>query len=75
MDFNFINFFNVPFLLKIVTLVIIAFYVIFTFIVLTQVRVMSEILHFQNAGTILRTITIIHIILAISLFAIAIVIL
>ncbi len=72
---DFINFFQPVFWLKIITLFMIGFYVIFTFVVFTQVKVMAQILHLPHAQALLRTISIINIILAISLFGLAIVIL
>ena len=75
MDFNSINFVNPVFWIKIITLIVILFYVVFTFVVFTQVKVMTQILHLPHGETTLKTISIIHIILAISLFVIAIVIL
>lgn len=72
MDFNFLH----PILLiKIITLIIILFYIVFTFIVLTQVRVMGEIVSIPHSKAILKIISIVHIALAISLFIAAIVIL
>lgn len=61
--------------IKIITLITIVFYVIFTFVVFTQIKVMSKILHLPHGETVLKTISIIHIILAVSLFLIAIAIL
>lgn len=75
MDLNFINFINPVFLIKIITLIVIGFYVVFTFVVFTQVKTMAQILHLPHAAVILKTISIINIILAISLFLIALVIL
>lgn len=75
MDLNFINFLHPGLWIKIITLIVIGFYVIFTFVVFTQVKVMSQIIHLPHGETMLKTIAIIHIILAISLFVIAIVIL
>lgn len=75
MDFSFINFFQPVFWIKIITLIAIIFYAIFTFVVFTQVKVMSQIIHLPHGETTLKTISIINIILAISLFAIAIAIL
>ena len=75
MDFNSINFVDPVFWIKIITLIVILFYVVFTFVVFTQVKVMAQILHLPHGETTLKTISIIHIILAISLFVIAIVIL
>lgn len=75
MDFNFISFVN-PFLwIKIITLIVIGFYVIFTFVVFVQVRIMAQILHLPHAQGVLKMISITHIILAISLFLFAVVIL
>ncbi|MDP2585867.1 MAG: hypothetical protein Q8P29_03230 [Candidatus Levybacteria bacterium] len=72
---DFINFLHPTLLIKILTLIVIVFYAIFTFVVFTQVKTMSRILHFPAAKRILKTISIIHISLAISLFLLAIVIL
>lgn len=62
-------------LIKIATLVFLAFYIIFTIVVLTQVRVMNNILKQSFASTILATIALGNLILALSLFLIALVIL
>lgn len=75
MDSNFINFFQPVFLIKIVTLIVIGFYVVFTFVVFTQVKIMAQILHLPYAEAVLKIISIIHIIMAISLFLFAVVIL
>lgn len=75
MDFNFIDLLNLSMWIKIVTLIVIGFYLIFTFVVLTQVRVMGEILHLSHGSTALKIISIINIALSISLFIVAIVIL
>ena len=78
MDFNFSNlgnFFQPILFVKIVTLLIIGFYIIFSFVVLTQVKAMSEILVLPHASIIFKTLAIINIILAVSLFSGAFVIL
>lgn len=75
MDFNFISFVNPIFWIKIITLILIGFYVIFTFVVFTQVKTMAQILHLPHAQGLLKMISIIHIVLAISLFLFAVVIL
>lgn len=76
MDLNFFNSIFAPtMLIKIITLIVIVFYVIFTFVVFTQVKVMTQILHLPHAQGVLKTISVINIILAVSLFIIAIVIL
>lgn len=75
MDLNFINFFQPVFLIKIITLVVIGFYAVFTFVVYIQVKVMAQILHLNNTSGILKMISVINIVLAISLFLIAIAIL
>jgi len=72
---DFINSLNPIFWIKIITLVVIAFYVIFTFVVFTQTKVMAEILHLPSAQTVIKIISIIHLIFAISLFIGALVIL
>lgn len=76
MDLSFLNsIFSVNLLIKIITLIVIAFYVIFTIVVLFQIKAMAKILHLPHAELILETIFLINIILAISLFLLAIVIL
>ncbi len=72
MDFNFFPqagaLFSVIVLIKSITLIAIGFYIVFTFVVFTQVKVMTQILYLPNAETLLKTISIINIALAISLF-------
>ena len=78
MNTNFLNltgFFQPIFLVKIVTLIAIVFYAIFAFIVFIQVREMGKIVVLSHTSLILKTISVINIILAISLFLIALVIL
>jgi hypothetical protein len=69
------NFLQPVFWIKVITLVVIGFYVIFTFVVFAQVRTMSKILRLPKANGTLKTISKINIFLAISLFLFAIVIL
>lgn len=61
--------------IKITTLVTLAIYIIFTFVIFTQVRLMNKILELTSVSTLLISITIINIIFAFSLFLIALVIL
>ncbi len=68
MDFNFFNSFSAIFLIKIVTLIALGFYIVFAFVVFTQVKVMSQILHLPHAEAVLKIVSIINIFLAISLF-------
>ena len=75
MDLNFTNFIHPVFWIKIITLIVIGLYIIFTFVVFTQVKTMAQILHLHHAKRLLKTISIIHTVLAISLFLLAIVIL
>jgi len=75
MDLNSIGFLQPIFWIKAVTLIVIGFYAIFTFIVFTQVKTMTQILHLHYASGPLKMISKIQIILAISLFLLAIVIL
>lgn len=75
MDFNFFNFFSAIVLIKSIILIAIGFYIVFTFVVFTQVKVMAQILNLPHAQILLKTISIIHIVLAISLFLGAFVIL
>lgn len=62
-------------LVKIVTLVFLILYAVFSFVVLTQVNIMNQILNQTNASTMLKTIAIIIFILAILLILAALVIL
>lgn len=75
MNLDFVNFFHPGLWIKIITLIVIGFYIVFTFVVFTQVKTMAQILHLPHGEALLKTISIIHIILAVSLFIIAIVIL
>jgi len=61
--------------LKIAILIFLALYIIFAVIVLTQVRLMNNILKQSFASTVLATIALANLILALSLFLIALVIL
>lgn len=63
------------FLFKIALIVIIAIFIIFTIVIFTQVSVMNKIITHTTASGILKLIAILNIILAISLFVIALVIL
>ena len=75
MDLNFIGFLHPSLWIKIITIIVLVFYVIFTFIVFTQVKMMAQILTLPRAQGLLRLISIIHIVLAVSLFVLAVVIL
>lgn len=75
MDLDFINLFQPLFWIKIIILIVIGFYAVFTFVVFAQVKVMAQILHLPDTSSILKVISVIHIILAISLFLFAVVIL
>lgn len=75
MDSNFINIFQPTFWIKAITLVTIGFYVVFAYVVFTQVKKMSQVLQISNISSVLKAISVIHIILAISLFLFAVVIL
>lgn len=76
MDSNLLNFLlSANLLIKIVSLITIFFYVIFTIVVFTQIKVMTRILNVPHAETTLKTISVINITLAISLFIFALVIL
>ncbi|MDO8582911.1 MAG: hypothetical protein Q7R51_00075 [bacterium] len=72
---DFINFLQPGLWIKTITLIVIGFYVVFTLVVFTQAKTMEKILHLPHAEVALKTISIIHIILAISLFGLAVVIL
>jgi len=75
MNLDFINFLQPVFWIKIITLIVIGFYAVFTLVVFTQVKTMEQIIHLSHARGLLKTISIIHILLAISLFLLALVIL
>jgi len=75
MDSNFINTFNPVFLIKIITLVVIGFYAVFSFVIYTQVKKMTRILCLHGTDGIIKSLSVIHIILALSLFLLALVIL
>lgn len=62
-------------LIKIITLVFLAIYTIFTFVILIQVRVMNRIFTEMFASTVLMSIILGNFIIALSLFAVALVIL
>lgn len=69
------SFFQPIFLIKIITLITIVFYAIFGFVVFTQIKAMGQIIGIPHAGVIFKFISIINILLAISLFLFALVIL
>jgi hypothetical protein len=75
MNLDFINSLQPILWIKIATLVVIGFYVVFTFIVFSQARVMGKILDLPHAESLLRTVSILNIVSAISLFGLAIAIL
>ena len=61
--------------IKIATLIIMVFYIVFTLVVFTQVKAMSQIVRIPQTEQVIKTVAIIHIVLAISLFLFALVIL
>lgn len=66
---------QITLIVKIATLIFLALYIIFSIIVLTQVRLMNNILKQLSASTLLATIALGNLILALSLFLTALVIL
>ncbi len=62
-------------IIKIVTLAILAIYIIFTFVILVQVRVMNRIFTETFASTVLFFLALGNLIFAFSLFAVALAIL
>ena len=62
-------------LIKIITLIAIAFYVIFTLVIFTQIKAMGEIIGLPFASGIFKTIIIMNIILSILFFVLGSVIL
>jgi hypothetical protein len=75
MDFNIFNSIDTGFWIKIGVLGAILFYAVFAFILFTQVRTMSQILHLSHGSSTLTTIAIINIVVSISLFLLTIAIL
>ncbi len=69
------SFFQPLLLIKITTLIGIVFYAIFGFVVLTQIKAMGQIIGIPRADVIFKSISIINLLLAISLFLFALVIL
>jgi len=63
------------FLLKIALLVIMAFFIIFTVVIFTQVNVMNKIINHTQASGMLKIIAFFNIIFAVSLFVTVLVIL
>ena len=75
-NFNFLTqFINIPFLLKAVALLLIFMYAIFAFVIVNQARTMNKIIYIPSSSRILIVISIIHLLLSISLFLTAVVIL
>jgi hypothetical protein len=70
-----VNFLQPSFWIKIITLIVIASYVIFTLVVYTQVKAMSRIIRIFHHENLLKMVAVIQIILAVSLFIFAIAIL
>jgi hypothetical protein len=67
--------FQPVFLIKIVTLIILLFYIVFTFIVFAQIQAMGRIIGLPHASAIFKAVIFVNFILAVSLFVLAIVIL
>lgn len=70
-----LSFLQPIFLIKIITLIVIGFYIIFTLVLYTQVKAMGKIIILPHASQIFKFISLINIILAVSLFLFALVIL
>lgn len=68
------TFFQVPFLIKIVVVILLLFYAIFTLIVLNQIRTMGKIIH-TSSSHIMSFVAIIQVLLALSLFVVSLAIL
>ncbi|HLC15429.1 MAG TPA: DUF5657 family protein [Thermodesulfovibrionia bacterium] len=66
---------EVTLIFKIVTLVIVTIYTIFTFVILTQVRVMNRILKEKFPSAVLMFLALGNLVFALSLFLIGLVIL
>jgi hypothetical protein len=72
MDFSF---FQPVFLIKIVTLIVLLFYLAFTFIIFTQIQAMGKIICLPHSSAIFKGVIFVNFVLAFSLFVLAIVIL
>lgn len=70
-----IRIFNLLFLIKIGALILIVVYLLFAFVVLNQIRTMNKIVFIPSSSKILILVGTVHIVLAISLFLLALVIL
>ncbi len=69
------NFFQPVLLIKIITLIVIGFYMVFAFVISTQIKAMENIINLPHASSVFKTAAIFNIVLAISLFILAVVIL
>lgn len=69
--FNFFSLFTVSLGVKIFLLTLIFFYSVFAFITLRQTQLMSEILNLLNFSPLLKLISTIHFLAAITLFVLA----
>ncbi|MBI2031629.1 MAG: hypothetical protein HYT08_03375 [Candidatus Levybacteria bacterium] len=70
-----IQFFNISFWIKILFLLFISMYVVFSLVIINQVRAMNKIIYVPTSSQLLLAASITNFILAISLFFIALVIL
>ena len=70
-----LNAFNIDLALKIVFLLIVMMYGVFTFVVFNQIRAMNSIVYVPHSSRILSIISIVNLIFAVSLFLTALVIL
>jgi hypothetical protein len=75
MNLDATNFLQPTFWIKVVALIIIGAYAIFTLVVFTQIKAMTQVIRIPHAKKILLTISLINIALAVSLFLLAVVIL
>src|SRR3989344_8469406 len=75
-NLNILNsFLNINIWMKIILLLLISLYTIFSFVIFNQVRAMNKIIYVPSSSQILFITSIIHSLLAISLFLTALVIL
>ena len=75
-SFNILNLFlNINIWVKIIILLLISMYTIFSFVIINQVRAMNKIIYIPSSSQILFTTSVIHSILSVSLFLAAVVIL
>lgn len=69
------NILQTSFLIKIFSLVVLSMYLVFSFVIFTQINTMNKAIHVPSAGPILKIIAILNIIAALSLLLLSLAIL